>query len=175
VASDRPPSAIPGLEGRLASRFQWGLVADIQPPDEETRLAILQAKAKEQRVEIPDEVSGYLADRCATTSGPGRMLEPRGGVCAADARDQPEAATKALAALAPAAASPADRAILQSVSAYYGVSLRRSREEPGQADRRSAPRRRPSPRGRRACVEADRSLWDTATTRPSSGVQVTNC
>ena len=47
VAGDRPPASMNGLEGRLCSRFQWGLVADIQPPDTETRLAILRAKATE--------------------------------------------------------------------------------------------------------------------------------
>jgi chromosomal replication initiator protein len=126
VASDRPPSAIQGLEGRLASRFQWGLVADIQPPDEETRLAILQAKAKEQKVEISDEVSGYLADRVRDNI---RALEGCLNRVVAYARltRSPinlETATKALAALTPNVASPADpQAILQSVSAYYGVSL----------------------------------------------------
>lgn len=126
VASDRPPSAIPGLEGRLASRFQWGLVADIQPPDEETRLAILQAKAKEQKVEISDEVSRYLADRVRDNI---RALEGCLNRVVAYARltRSPinlETAAKALAALTPNVSSPADpQAILQSVSAYYGVTL----------------------------------------------------
>ena len=126
VASDRPPSAIQGLEARLASRFQWGLVADIQPPDEETRLAILQAKAKEQRVEISDEVTRYLADRVRDNI---RALEGCLNRVVAYARltrsaINLETATKALAALTPNVASPADpQSIMQSVSAYYGVSL----------------------------------------------------
>src|SRR5207249_11537498 len=64
VAGDRPPASMNGLEGRLCSRFQWGLVADIQPPDTETRLAILKAKATEQHhVDLPDDVARLLADR----------------------------------------------------------------------------------------------------------------
>ena len=63
LTSDRSPKTIAGLEGRLSSRFQSGLIADIQPPDEETRLAILRAKALEQRIEIHPEVAQLLADR----------------------------------------------------------------------------------------------------------------
>ncbi|MBI1885386.1 MAG: chromosomal replication initiator protein DnaA [Chloroflexi bacterium] len=63
VTSDRPPEALCFLEGRLRSRFQGGLVADIQPPDLETRLAILDAKAAERRADLPGDVAGYLAER----------------------------------------------------------------------------------------------------------------
>ena len=63
LTSDRPPKTIAGLEGRLSSRFQSGLIADIQPPDEETRLAILRVKALEQRIDIDPEVAQLLADR----------------------------------------------------------------------------------------------------------------
>src|SRR3990172_4322525 len=63
VASDRPPAAIQGLEGRLCSRFQWGLTADIQPPDEVTRLAIVSRKATARGVPLPEDVASLLADR----------------------------------------------------------------------------------------------------------------
>ncbi|MCH7835339.1 MAG: chromosomal replication initiator protein DnaA [Chloroflexi bacterium] len=63
LTSDRPPKTIAGLEARLSSRFQSGLIADIQPPDEETRLAILREKALEQRIDIDPEVAQLLADR----------------------------------------------------------------------------------------------------------------
>ncbi|HEY83215.1 MAG TPA: chromosomal replication initiator protein DnaA [Dehalococcoidia bacterium] len=65
VTSDRPPKAIPFLDKRLRSRFEWGLVVDIQPPDQETRLAILEAKAKERGAFLPQEVLEFIAQRPA--------------------------------------------------------------------------------------------------------------
>jgi len=61
LTSDRPPQEIGGLEERLLSRFQWGLVTDIQPPDFETRLAILKRKMEPEEVSIPDDVLAYVA------------------------------------------------------------------------------------------------------------------
>ena len=61
ISSDRPPQSIPTLEERLASRFQWGLIADIQPPDLETRLAILRMKAENLGILVPDEVMYMIA------------------------------------------------------------------------------------------------------------------
>jgi len=63
LTSDRPPKAINLLEDRLRSRFEWGLITDIQPPEEETRLAILQAKAEEDSVAIPEDVLKFIAHR----------------------------------------------------------------------------------------------------------------
>jgi len=65
-ASDRAPSEIPDLEDRLRSRFEWGLIADIQQPDMETRIAILQKKALAQKVVIANDVLTYMAQRLAT-------------------------------------------------------------------------------------------------------------
>lgn len=63
ICSDRPPKEIPGLEERLVSRFGWGLVTDIQPPDFETRVAILKKKMEKETVVVPDEVSYFIASK----------------------------------------------------------------------------------------------------------------
>ncbi len=63
VTSDRPPREIPGLEERLVSRFGWGLVTDIQPPDFETRVAILKKKMERETVVVPDDVAYFIADK----------------------------------------------------------------------------------------------------------------
>jgi chromosomal replication initiator protein len=61
LSSDKPPKAIPHLEERLRSRFEWGMVADIQRPDLETRAAIVQQKAASQRIKLPVDLVEYLA------------------------------------------------------------------------------------------------------------------
>jgi len=63
ISSDRPPKEIPTLEDRLRSRFEWGLITDIQPPDLETRIAILRKKAKAENLDIPNEVMAYIANQ----------------------------------------------------------------------------------------------------------------
>ncbi|MBI3572684.1 MAG: chromosomal replication initiator protein DnaA [Candidatus Kerfeldbacteria bacterium] len=62
VTSDRPPKSIPALEARLVSRFEWGMVADIVPPDLETRIAILEAKCREKKYELSDDIVHYIAE-----------------------------------------------------------------------------------------------------------------
>lgn len=62
-ASDRAPKEIPDIEDRLRSRFEWGLIADIQPPDLETRIAILQKKAQAEKQNVPPEVLNFMAAR----------------------------------------------------------------------------------------------------------------
>lgn len=66
ISSDRPPKEIPTLEDRLRSRFEWGLITDIQPPDLETRIAILHKKANAENLDIPNEVMVYIANQINT-------------------------------------------------------------------------------------------------------------
>ncbi len=63
LTSDRPPKEIKTLEDRLRTRFEWGLVADVQPPDYETRIAIIKRKAELLKLDIPADVSEYIANR----------------------------------------------------------------------------------------------------------------
>lgn len=62
ISSDRPPRSIPTLEDRLRSRFEWGLITDIQPPDLETRIAILRKKAQTENLDVPYEILDYIAN-----------------------------------------------------------------------------------------------------------------
>ena len=62
LTSDRPPKEINTLENRMKTRFEWGLLADIQPPDFETRIAIIRDKAIKMGVDLPDDVSNYIAE-----------------------------------------------------------------------------------------------------------------
>ena len=63
ISADCPPKEIPTLEERLHSRFEWGLIADIQPPDLETKVAIIKKKAEQQNIILPDNVALYIASK----------------------------------------------------------------------------------------------------------------
>ena len=72
LSSDQQPRDIPGLEERLRSRFEWGLITDLQPPDRETKAAIIQDKAAQDRIDLPEEVAFFLASSRETNI---RVLE----------------------------------------------------------------------------------------------------
>jgi chromosomal replication initiator protein len=67
LTSDRPPKELPGVEDRLVSRFEWGLVVDIKPPDYETRVAILRKKATDDHLTLDDEVMDFIARSCTSS------------------------------------------------------------------------------------------------------------
>ena len=66
IASDRPPKELSDFEDRLRSRFEWGLIADIQPPDLETKVAILQKKAESEQTQLPTDVALFIASNVRT-------------------------------------------------------------------------------------------------------------
>src|SRR6202007_327969 len=61
IASDRPPKELAEIEDRLRSRFEWGLIADIKPPDCKTKVAILQKKGEQERITLPTDVALFIA------------------------------------------------------------------------------------------------------------------
>ena len=136
LTSDRPPKAIPNLEERLRSRFEWGLLADIQAPDLEMRTAILRAKAESLGAEVPSAVLDYTARKIQSNI---RELEGALNRIIAYARlmDRPfdeELAAAALRdVLIPAQALPPAQ-IIEAVCRFYGVrredlqNRRRNRE-----------------------------------------------
>ncbi len=125
ISSDRPPKDITTLEERLRSRFEWGLITDIQPPDFETRVAILKKKAQVEAIPIPDEVLVLIARRVETNI---RELEGALIRLAAHASLHREPMTTDLAQSLLKDLFPPERKrlvtmpmIQAAVSAYYGL------------------------------------------------------
>ncbi|WP_129670803.1 chromosomal replication initiator protein DnaA [Candidatus Chloroploca sp. Khr17] len=128
ISSDKPPKAILTLEERLRSRFEWGLICDVQPPDLETRTAILRAKGEQMNVYIPDEVFDFLAYKVQSNI---RELEGSLNRVAAyaDLHGLPvnvEVATLALADLLGTSRRRriTPEMIIQAVSEHYGIDVR---------------------------------------------------
>ena len=126
ISSDRPPKEIPTLEERLKSRFEWGLIVDIQRPDYETRIAILRKKAELEHIVIPDSVLHLIAERSESN-----IRELEGALTRVNAIAQLtggditlNAAKEALDAIGaanePRTVTP--ESILNDVSRYFGVS-----------------------------------------------------
>jgi chromosomal replication initiator protein len=127
ISSDRQPREIPTLEDRLRSRFEWGLMSDIQPPDLETRIAILRKKAKAENLDIPNEAMMYIASQIETNI---RELEGALIRVIAYSSLMNEDITAHLAAEALKDIIPANRPktisiydIQQLVGDYYGIKL----------------------------------------------------
>jgi chromosomal replication initiator protein len=124
VSCDRPPKALSALEDRLRSRFAWGLIADIQPPDLETRIAILRAKAETAATDVPSDVLGYIARKVPSNI---RELEGALNCVLAHARlmHAPltrETAETALEGILDGAADLSPERILSAVAQHYGLS-----------------------------------------------------
>ena len=128
LSSDRPPRAIPTLEDRLRSRFEWGLIADVQPPDLETRTAILQRRVRDQGVIVPPEVLTYVAQRIQSN-----IRELEGSLTRVIAHAQltkrPLNTETAAAALSDVVANPVRRFInteqvIEAVCRYYQADIR---------------------------------------------------
>ncbi|MCS7311877.1 MAG: chromosomal replication initiator protein DnaA [Acidobacteria bacterium] len=137
LTADQPPQALAHLEGRLVSRFSWGLVADIQPPELETRIAILHKKAMLIGVHVPDDVALFIAERVIdnvrTLEGALRRL-----VFLASMKSQPlsielarEAITPLLESLSRVASGPASgptstrisiQDVIRAVATYFKLS-----------------------------------------------------
>ncbi len=128
LSSDRPPKEIPTLEDRLRSRFEWGLLTDIQPPDLETRVAILRKKAESDHLRVPDEPIEYIAQHITTN-----IRELEGAlirfVAYASVKSRPldvACAEDALRGLLPQEAQRqiTMRLIQQKVAEYYEVEMK---------------------------------------------------
>ncbi|MDD5591171.1 MAG: chromosomal replication initiator protein DnaA [Dehalococcoidales bacterium] len=128
VTSDRPPKSLPRLADRLRSRFEWGLIVDIQPPDFETRLAILQAKAKQRGESIAPDTLELIARKIQQNI---RELEGNLNRVIAYAqllktKATPDLATKALeniADKAPASATITPALLVEAVASSFQLSL----------------------------------------------------
>lgn len=136
ISSDRPPKAIVTLEARLRSRFEGGLIADIQPPDLETRIAILRTKAACKPIDVPEEVLQFIAHMVQSNI---RELEGALNRVVACARltDRPltlELATEALQDITDRRESVTPEQVLSAVADYFQVDTddllgrRRSRD-----------------------------------------------
>jgi len=126
ISSDRPPKAIPALEDRLKSRFEWGMIVDIGQPDFEMRKAILQAKAAEKNYKFPDEIINYIAEKIQQNV---RELEGALNRLAAFIELNNEEPTIEIASqvlgkiISPKPSSISYEKILDSVSKHYNISI----------------------------------------------------
>jgi chromosomal replication initiator protein len=127
ITSDRPPKAMVTLEERLRSRFEWGLIADIQPPDLETRIAILRSKAERAGRRVTDDILDLIARQIQSN-----IRELEGALTRIFAYSDlsgyeinPELVTSALADLLPQRSAIEPEQVLRAVAAAFGVTTER--------------------------------------------------
>ncbi len=127
ITSDRPPKRLEALEDRLRNRFEWGLITDVQPPDLETRIAILRKKAATERLTAPPEVLEFIASKIQTN-----IRELEGALIRVTAfaslNNQPVDLTLAeivLKDLIPQGGEPeiTGRLIIAQTASYFGLSI----------------------------------------------------
>jgi chromosomal replication initiator protein len=127
ITSDRPPKQLSALEDRLRNRFEWGLICDVQPPDLETRIAILSKKAAQDQLDVPPDVLEYIASRIATN-----IRELEGALIRVTAfaslnRQQVDLALAdvVLKDLVPTDSGPeiTDALIMAQTAAYFGLTI----------------------------------------------------
>lgn len=126
ITSDRPPKAIPTLEDRLVSRFEWGMIVDVGAPDLETRIAILKSKCKEKNTQLADDIITYVA---TTVQNNIRELEGAlNRVIAAMQLTNTAPSVESVKGLlsniihAPKRSALTGKQVLQAVSEYFGIS-----------------------------------------------------
>ena len=127
ISSDRSPRQLATLEDRMRTRFEWGLLADIQPPDLETRIAILQKKAAQERMYAPDDVLEFIASRVSNSIREleGALIRVTAFASLTRSAVQLSLAEEVLRDFMPDGAGPeitADQ-IMVSTADYFGVSL----------------------------------------------------
>ena len=125
VSSDRPPKAMSTLEERLCSRFEWGLISDIQSPDWETRIAILRSKADDQGTAVPDDILYLIASQIQSNIREleGALNQVLALTSLTNQPLTPEVAETALADLRPQRSQLTPDHILDEVAHHFGIAL----------------------------------------------------
>jgi chromosomal replication initiator protein len=160
VSCDRAPKALVALEDRLRSRFGWGLIADVQAPDFETRIAILRAKAESRSAQVPDEVLALIARKI-----PSNVRELEGALIRILAHSNLmnlpltlETTQAALESIMPTSAELSPERIVTAVAQHYGLS---------EAELTGRSRRRAISEPRQLCMYLIRE--ETGTSLPQIG------
>lgn len=156
VTADKYPKEIPELEERLRTRFQWGLIADIQQPELETRVAILKKKADAERIPLPDEVALYLASNIKSNVREleGSLIRLAALASLQDNEISVEFARQTLKTfLSQTAANLTIESIQKDVAAYFGIKV---------ADLKSAKRHKAVARPRQIAMFLSRKLTSSS-------------